>query len=117
MRAVVVREEGRVVERKVVRVRDRFEGFDLVEDFGDRIRKAREARGWSEAVLAQKLRVSVDVVRRIESGKLKPSIQLARNIESVLKIKLIVPTEEGEATGELGPVTFGDIVVVRRGEE
>jgi putative transcription factor len=118
-RAVIVWEERRrVVERRVRRARDRLGDVDLVEDFGERVRRAREARGWSEAALAQRLKVSVDVVRRIESGKLKPSLQLARSLESILKVKLLIPAEEGlEAVGELRPLTFGDVVVVRRGEE
>ncbi len=118
-RAIAVVEERRVAKRRVERrVVDRLEGFDLVEDFGERVRRAREARGWSEAALAQRLRVSVDVIRRIESGKFKPPLQLARSLESILKVKLITSTEEEfEATGEPGPLTFGDVVVVRRGEE
>jgi len=114
-------EERKAVERRVGRAGGRvsmLEGVDLVEDFGERVRRAREARGWSEAALAQRLKVSVDVVRRIESGKLKPSLQLARSLESILKVKLLVPTEEEpEAVGELRPLTFGDVGIVRRGEE
>jgi len=95
-----------------------LESFDIVEDYGERVRRAREARGWSEAVLAQKLRVSVDVVRRIESGKFKPPIDLARKLESLLKVKLLVPLEVEEfESGKPEALTFGDIVVVRRGEE
>lgn len=118
-RAVIVREEKKAVERRVVKAKGGLEGFDLAADFGERVRRAREARGWSEAALAQRLRVGVDVIRRIESGKFKPPLQLARSIERVLKVKLLVPTEEEglEATGRPGPVTFGDVVVVRRGEE
>jgi len=96
-RAVIVREERKAVERRVVKVKGGLEGFDLAADFGER----------------------VDVIRRIESGRFKPPLQLARSIERVLKVKLLVPTEEEglEATGRPGPVTFGDVVVVRRGEE
>ncbi len=96
-----------------------MEGFDLVEDFGERVRKARESRGWSEAALAQRLKVSVDVIRKIESGKLKPPLQLARSLENILKVKLITSTEEEEleATGKPESITLGDIVVVRRGEK
>ncbi|MEM0496659.1 MAG: multiprotein bridging factor aMBF1 [Acidilobaceae archaeon] len=96
------------------------EGYDLVEDFGERVKRAREERGWSEKVLAQKLRVSIDVIRRIESGKYKPTIHLARSLENILKIKLLTPTEEAEEEVISKPdkVTLGDIVVIRkRGEK
>lgn len=116
----VVKVESKAsVRRERPRVRrELLESFDIVDDYGERVRRAREARGWSEAVLAQKLRVSVDVVRRIEAGKYKPSLDLARRIESILKVKLLVPTEIEEFSGgKLEPLTLGDVVVVRRGEE
>ena len=49
---------------------------------------------------------------------MKPSIDLARRIESLLKIKLLEPVEEEEEgeTEEFYP-TLGDVVVIRRDED
>ncbi len=104
---------------KTVRRGGSLESYDIVEDFGARIRRAREERGWNMDVLARKLKISADLLRKIESGKYKPPINLARAIEEVLKVKLLIPTEheEGDYGEGSAGVTLGDIVVVRRGEE
>ncbi|MCX8165709.1 MAG: multiprotein bridging factor aMBF1 [Acidilobaceae archaeon] len=99
--------------------RSKMESFDIVEGYAEKIRKAREERGWSEAVLAQRLRVSADLIRKIESGKYKLTVGLAKSLEEVLKIKLLVPTEDIEEEYGKGPgkITLGDVVNIRKGEE
>ncbi len=102
------------------RRRASLELYDLVEDYAERIRAAIEAKGWSTAVLAQKLRISESMLRKIESGKVKPSIELARRIESLLKVKLLEPVVDEESyysDEDEDYLTFGDIVVVKRDED
>ncbi len=96
-----------------------LEMFDIAEDYADRIKEAREARGWSLKVLAQKLRISETMLRKIEQGKLKPSIDLAKRIEKILKIKILVPVEfeEEYEPPPPGSLTLGDVVVIRRDED
>ncbi len=67
------------------------EEYDIVEDYAERIRRARQRMGWSQAVLAQKVREKENVIKRIEAGRLKPSIELARRLERVLGITLLEP--------------------------
>ncbi|MEM1927697.1 MAG: multiprotein bridging factor aMBF1 [Acidilobaceae archaeon] len=123
-RAVVVREEKREtpprqLTRQTSRARS-VESLDLVEGYGDLVRRAREKRGLTVEALAQRLRVSAEVVRRIESEKYKPPIDLAKRIERVLGVKILVATEE-EPLLEEKPysrgATLGEVVVVRREEE
>lgn len=100
--------------------RPRIEMYDIVADFDERIKSAREAKGWSTAVLAQKLRISEAMLKKIESGKMKPTIDLARRIEKLLGIELLVPSEfeEDDYTAPPpGSLTLGDIVVIRRDED
>jgi putative transcription factor len=101
--------------------RARMDHYDLVEDYYERIREAREAKGWTTEVLAQKLRISEAMLRKIESGRVKPSIDLARKIEKLLNVKLLEPVVEEEAyygyEGSEEYLTLGDIVVVDRDEE
>lgn len=89
--------------------------YDIVPNYGEIVRRARESKGWSASVLAQKLRISEAMVRKIEAGKYKPPIDLARRMERVLKVKLLEPVIEEEYMGveEEDYVTLGDIVVVR----
>jgi len=72
-------------------------------------------------MLAEKVKESVTTIKRIESGKLRPTIDLAKRLEEVLRIKLLVPSVEEE----LGPreahtkkyVTLGEIVAIRGVEQ
>ncbi|MCI4435942.1 MAG: TIGR00270 family protein [Ignisphaera sp.] len=97
-----------------------YEKYELVEDYAERIRRAREALGWSQAVLAAKVKVSENIIKRIESGKLRPSHDLAKRLEEVLNIKLLVPAVEDmydEKKESLKEVTLGEIVRIREGNE
>jgi putative transcription factor len=125
-RAIPVREKKgreRSSQRVVRSSRPRrlsLELYDIVEDYAERIRRAREERGWTLQVLAQKLRISESMLRKIEGGKMKPSIDLAKRIEKVLKIKILEPTELVDEDIEAPPpgtLTLGDVVVIRRDEE
>jgi len=95
--------------------------YEIVEDYDERIRSARQAKGLTAKDLALKLRISESLLRKIEQGRLKPSIDLARRIERVLGVKLVAPMEEPEAIedrrGEGEYPTLGDIVMIRRDEE
>jgi len=92
--------------------------YEVVEDYATRIKQAREKLGWSQAVLAQKLRVSENVVKRIEAGRLKPSIDLARRIEKILGITLLEPVVEESITAEQSSedyLTIGDVIRLKDG--
>ncbi len=89
--------------------------YDVVEDYAERIRRAREKLGWSQATLAQKVRESENVIKRIEAGRLVPTLDLARRLEKVLGIKLLEPRVEEVPVGnvERFELTLGDIVNIR----
>lgn len=96
------------------------EEFDLVPDYGKRIREARQRLGWSTKVLAEKVREKENVIKRIEAGRLKPSIDLARRLERVLHIKLLEPIVE-ESSGmssrsDEDYFTIGDLIKIKSGK-
>lgn len=68
-----------------------FEKYEVVENYYQVIKSAREKLGWSQEVLASKIGESVNIIKRIESGKLKPNLELAKRLERVLKVKLLEP--------------------------
>lgn len=94
------------------------EEYEVVEDYAKRIREAREKLGWSQNALANRLRVSESIVKRIESGRLKPGLELARRIEKVLGIKLIEPVVDEMVEYASGRVddglTIGDLVKFKK---
>ncbi|MCD6094959.1 MAG: TIGR00270 family protein [Thermoprotei archaeon] len=108
--------------RRVVRIRTqpklRELEYEIVEDFNVRIRKAREELGLTRELLAQELGEKESVIRRIEEGRLVPTIDMARKLERILKIKLLEPAEsvsyEKYVKKRGGPIlTLGDIVVIK----
>ncbi len=91
---------------------------EIVDDYATRIREAREKMGLTREVLATMVGEKESTIRRIESGKLQPTIKLARKLEKVLKIKLVETYTEEElyGGGEGGSdyeLTLGDIVEFR----
>lgn len=96
------------------------EEYEVVEDYAKRIREARERLGWSQQVLANKARVGENVIKRIESGKLKPGLDLARRLEKILGIKLLEPlVDEGavQPSGGDEGLTLGDLIRVNKEEK
>ncbi len=106
---------GRTMVRKS---RIPYEEYEIVPDYAKRIREARMRMGWSTKVLADKVREKENVIKRIESGKLMPSIELARRLERILHIKLLEPVvEETTYTGSKGGedyFTIGDLIRVSK---
>ncbi len=95
-----------------------IEKFEVVEDYAERVRRARERLGLSQKELALKVRVGEKVIKRIEAGTLVPPIDLARRLERVLGVKLLEPVVD-ELEEEIGEdrdkfyLTLGDIAELR----
>jgi putative transcription factor len=95
------------------RAADRYE---VVEEYAEVIKRARESMGLSREALASYIGVKESVLRRVESGQLVPDVQLARKLEKALGIKLLVPAQQSEAaTGAPAKreLTLGDVAEVR----
>ncbi len=86
--------------------------MELAEDFPQRIRQAREERGWKQADLGAKINERVSVIAKLESGTMDPGDALIRKIEKELGIKLkerveSVAVKKQSASGNL---TLGDLI-------
>ncbi|MGC9010479.1 MAG: multiprotein bridging factor aMBF1 [Sulfolobales archaeon] len=101
------------------------EKYEVDPNYPEIIRRAREQRNMSTKDLALRLGESENVIKRIEAGKLIPTIDLARKIENILGVKIIVMKTEEEAltssSSKLAKVpsdlTFGDVVAIRKKEK
>lgn len=69
------------------------EDLDLIENYGEIIRKARMKMGISQEELAKQISEKLTIIKKIEQGTFKPSIELARKLEKFLKIKIIEKVE------------------------
>jgi putative transcription factor len=62
--------------------------LELARDWGQRVRKAREALVWTPEELGKRLNEKKSVVLKIESGGLHPPDALVRKLEHLLKVRL-----------------------------
>ncbi|MUN28604.1 multiprotein bridging factor aMBF1 [Sulfuracidifex metallicus] len=94
------------------------EDLEIADDYYRLIKQARERLKMTQFQLAQKLKVSENIVKRFELGKLKPTLDQAKSLEKILGIKLIVPIESNEGdNGTDNELTLGDIVRIREGRK
>jgi putative transcription factor len=96
------------------------ESFELIDDFGAKIRQAREKLGMSHEDLGKKISEKVSVLRKIEIGKMTPNNLLTEKLQHALRIKLMVPVSEPKvpakalASSRPSAPTLGDIAMVKR---
>lgn len=70
------------------------ENLVVNENFPILIKSAREKLGLTQQELGRRLGEKASVISKLETGKLKPSIPLARKIENILKIKILEEAPE-----------------------
>ncbi len=97
------------------------DGLEIVSDYGTRIRDARNSRGLNQDQFAQKLNEKPSLLRRIETGKVEPTIKLAKKIEQVYEITLVKKVDEIEPSitqnkymKKSSSSSLGDIAMVKR---
>ncbi len=65
------------------------------------LRSLREARGWTQAALAEELDVSRQTVNALETGRYDPSLPLAFRIARLLARPIEAIFDAGQATVEV----------------
>ncbi len=93
--------------------------YSFVDDFGKVVEDARLRKGWKQVELAKRLAIKESLLHKIETSDLEPSVDLARRIEKLLSVKILV-----EVPSDLSPMkstsssssalTLGDLVKVRK---
>ena len=85
---------------------------ELADDFSRRIINAREAKGWDQAQLGQRMAETINVIKSAESGK-PPADSVAKKFEMILGIELMIDTAHdhqsmvGKGSSSRG-MTIGD---------
>lgn len=94
--------------------------IELVEDYGRKIREARESLGLSLEQVAASLNIKASLLRNIESGRVIPNYELAKSIEKLLEVSIIQKNPErvqvvSSASQQVTyrGITLGEIVEVK----
>lgn len=86
----------------------------IKSDFARLVKSAREKLGLKQEDFAKMLNIRESFVHNIESGHLKPDLELARKLEKALKIVLVEQVEVevggGEAKKKGEGLTIGDLI-------
>jgi len=106
--------------KKAVRsIEETVEAYTLVENYGFIVKEARERMGMTLKDLGAKVGEKASVISKVEQGKLKPDNALAKKLEHVLRIRLLIPSSEVEDKGlktsvkPSGGLTIGDVLRMR----
>jgi len=96
------------------RRRDMFDDMDeIVADYDQRIREARESRGLSQEDLAKSLNEKASLIRKLERGDMLPSDDVRAKLERGLEISLVEgqDADDAEWSGDSSTTTtLGDVV-------
>jgi len=102
------------------RVPKEVQDLDLADNYPQIIQKARRKHEFSQEELAMKVKERLSIIQKIELGKMAPDLRLARTLEHVLRVKLLVsrteppaPKVPASATKE---ITLADVARIRNKE-
>ena len=98
--------------------------LEITPDYAKKIRNKRNSLGLNQDQFAQKLNEKPSLLRRIEAGKVEPTIKLAKKIEHVYKIKILKKADENEAMVQKNKymkksngTSLGDIAFIKKKKE
>ncbi len=83
-------------KRQVLK-KDFVSDLELISDYANKIRNKRNSLGLNQDQFAQKLNEKPSLLRRIEAGKVEPTIKLAKKIEDIYNLEILKKTDEIES--------------------
>ncbi|MBU4491376.1 MAG: TIGR00270 family protein [Euryarchaeota archaeon] len=108
-------------ERVIVTHKPRRDVFDklqdeIIPDYAQAIKKAREARGLAIEALASKMMEKATLIRKIEREELIPEDTVRKKLEAALNIKLTerISSQDQRGSGFIRGTTLGDVAVIRK---
>ena len=113
-----VRNKKEIAEKKTEKIEKTEEYLEMiVSDFSKIIREKREGLGLNQKDFAKKISEKESFLHKMETGELKPSIDIARKLERLLGIKLVEEYKEEHDKGanvKSDTLTIGDFVKIKR---
>jgi ribosome-binding protein aMBF1 (putative translation factor) len=74
--------------------RDAYEKAGRAIELGEKVRRLREARGWSQAELGQRMGASQPFIARLELGGVQPTIPTLERVSAALGAELIIDLQD-----------------------
>ena len=111
-----VREKKPKKEEKIELVRKEIIMI-ITPKYSNIIKQKRERMNMKQQDLAKMIAEKESVINNLESGKLEPSIRLARKLEKFLRVKIVEQHEEGKErkyNTKTGPLTIGDLISIKK---
>lgn len=93
--------------------KDIFKGMDqeLVDDYGTRIREARQRHALSREELGARISEKTTTIAKIENQELRPSDKKAHHLEKILGISLFLNVEPAVVKKrQVRGITIGDLL-------
>jgi putative transcription factor len=89
---------------------------EIVDNYDQVIREAREKHGWTPEELAAQIKEKVTLIRKFERRELVPEDSVREKLERILEVKLIERIREDDWKGDKlhKGTTLGDIVNIKR---
>ena len=93
--------------------------IEFVSDYSKRIRNARTKKNLTQEQFSQKLNEKPSLIRRIESGKVEPSLKLAKKIEEMYSIKILKEPDDIKVNTKKymkksSTTSMGDIAFIKK---
>ncbi len=90
------------------------EEYEVVSDYGKRIRNAMSSMGLTTKVLAERINEKESVLIRVENQKLPPDDKLVKKLERELNVRLTQEIKEERSRApprHNEPLTLGDMAI------
>ncbi|MFW9936303.1 MAG: multiprotein bridging factor aMBF1 [Candidatus Thorarchaeota archaeon] len=120
-RVLISPRKRNIISQQSSSKKDKIDDIEVVKDYASIIRKARNSLGLNQDQFAQKLNEKPSLLRRIESGKVAPTIKLAKKIEQVYHLKILKKADETEVSANKDKymkkstgASLGDIAFIKK---
>ena len=94
--------------------------LDLIEDYGRKIKAAREKLNLKQDDLGKLVNEPASFIHHIEIGHAEPSVDVARKLQAKLGVRLLVLHVEDDSefkSAKGKELTLGDVIVVKKRRE
>lgn len=98
----------------------KLEDITLIENYGMRIKEARERMNMTVEELARRIGEKESVIKKLEKEELVPNEALVQKLRRTLKVELLVPEEGGFRISSSKPVEgrrLGDLLKLKEAAE